>query len=160
MIRRATPQDAQAIAELQVRGWRRAYLDFLPDEEMPTVAERRARWDEKLAGAHGSWILDEGGRVAGVISIGRSRDDDAGEATGEIALVYVDPPAQGAGAGSALLAEGERRLREDGFAEATLWVFAANGLARRFYERRGWAPDGTEAVWRGAPSVRYRKELR
>jgi GNAT superfamily N-acetyltransferase len=159
VIRRARPQDAQAIAELQVRGWRRAFLDVVDEEEMPTVARRRARWDDKLAGDHGSWVLEEDGRVAGVLSIGRSRDEDAGAATGEVGLVSVDPPAQGAGVGTALLAEGERLLREAGFAEATLWVVAGDGLARRFYERRGWAPDGTQAVWRGAPSARYRKAL-
>ena len=35
-----------------------------------------------------------------------------------------------------------RRLREEGFSEATLWVLAENPHARRFYEAAGWTLDG------------------
>ncbi|MEX2248741.1 MAG: GNAT family N-acetyltransferase, partial [Parvibaculum sp.] len=47
--------------------------------------------------------------------------------------LYVDPQAQNAGAGSALLARVRERLPE-GF---SLWTFQANLGARRFYERHG-----------------------
>ncbi len=47
-------------------------------------------------------------------------------------MLFVDPRAQGSGAGSALLAEAEAR------GVATLECFRDNHAARRFYEARGW----------------------
>jgi hypothetical protein len=40
-----------------------------------------------------------------------------------------------------------------------LWVFDANGHARGFFERRGWAPDGATRVAAAAPELRYRQNL-
>ena len=61
----------------------------------------------------------------------------------------MDPAAQGAGVGSALLAEaqaaGARELR----------VLEANGHAREFYEARGWRDDGEGGIYRGRPTRRY-----
>ena len=37
MIRAATPQDARAIAEIQVRGWQWAYGDILPPERIASI---------------------------------------------------------------------------------------------------------------------------
>jgi RimJ/RimL family protein N-acetyltransferase len=54
-------------------------------------------------------------------------------------------------------------LRQARFTTATLWVLEGNGRARRFYERAGWAPDGThkDDVLAGTPirEVRYRRSL-
>ena len=47
-----------------------------------------------------------------------------------------------------------------GFTHAVLWVFADNGHARGFYERRGWTPDGATGAAAGAAELRYRKDLR
>ncbi len=33
-----------------------------------------------------------------------------------------------------------------GYRRATLWVLEANQRARRFYEARGWTPDGTSKI--------------
>jgi hypothetical protein len=52
-------------------------------------------------------------------------------------------------------------LRETGYAEATLWVFADNTAARAFYAKQGWLPDGgirVEAAYR-LPEVRLRHAI-
>ena len=49
------------------------------------------------------------------------------------------------GVGRMLMAEARRRLAEDGFSEAILWVLQGNDRARSFYEREGWEPDGPPA---------------
>jgi hypothetical protein len=55
---------------------------------------------------------------------------------------------------------GLRRLAEDGYREAILWVLATNDRARRFYEAGGWGVDGSTKSddSRGLPllEVRYR----
>ena len=51
---------------------------------------------------------------------------------GHLDMLFVDPAAQGTGAGKALLDEAVAR------GTRTLECFAANHAARRFYERQGW----------------------
>ena len=57
-------------------------------------------------------------------------------------------------------------LRAAGFTTAMLWVLGTNARARRFYERRGWRPDGTSKVARlgcvrgHRRALRHRRDLR
>ena len=168
MIRRATPADAEALIAVQVRSWKRAYADFLPEAAvtLEAVAERERRWRTGLAErGWNAFVYDLDGRVAAFAAVGASRDEDEAGPVGALEAIYVDPPAQGAGVGRELMAAAERWLTAGGFAEATLWCFTANGLAREFYERRGWTLDAPEAIERAhgtdwwAPAVRYRLAL-
>jgi GNAT superfamily N-acetyltransferase len=123
---------------------------------MPTIEAREARWTtEPLEGAS---VAEVEGRVVGVVQVGpeAAGGDDA---TGRLRGLYVDPAAQGAGLGAVLHDHGLARLAAAGFRSATLEVFAANGHARGFYERRGWVPDGDAAQWRGVAGLRYRRSL-
>jgi GNAT superfamily N-acetyltransferase len=170
MIRRATPADARAMAEVQVRSWHRDYADIVAPEALArmTVEARRARWAEILGDADPAaenLVFDQPGvGVVGLGCTGPARAEQGGvEATGELRALYVDPVAQNAGVGTALLAAATAALREAGWGEATLWVFRDNGGARRFYERHGWRLEaGSEALapadW-SAPAVRYRLAL-
>lgn len=165
-LRRATPDDAEEIAGISVRAWVHAYGDFLDPAVLAerTVEAQAQRWRGWLAGAETETVVAEvGGRIAGYGTVGASRDGDADATVGELGALYVDPPAQGAGLGTRLLADADARLRAAGFSVATLWVFEENGLGRAFYERHGWRPDpdgiGREgADWHG-PALRYRIEL-
>jgi GNAT superfamily N-acetyltransferase len=153
VIRGATRADARAIAELEVRAWRWAYGDIVDDADMPDVAEREARWRERPI--DGALVWEQGGRVVGVVQIGPAAEDPA---DGLLRGLYVDPAAQGAGVGTALHDHALAELRAAGFAEATLWVFTANGHAREFFAARGWAPDGARDRSE-APELRYRREI-
>jgi GNAT superfamily N-acetyltransferase len=154
VIRPAVAGDARAIAELEVRAWRWAYVDVVAEEHMITVAERVARWEGRSA--EGAYVAEVEGRIAGVVQAGPDPDDPS---LGLIRGLNVEPAAQGAGLGTALYDHAVAVLREAGFAVAVLWVFAGNGHARGFYERRGWAPDGATGVAAEAPELRYRKNL-
>ena len=145
MIRRARPEDAPALAAVHVRAWRHAYADIVAVEDMPTECWRRERWDALLAEGAEVHVFDQDGAVAGFAALDGN----------ELRALYVDPPAQGAGVGSALLTAAVDALRAAGHREAYLWTFEANGLARAFYERHGWqlVPGRQERL---APEVRYR----
>jgi ribosomal protein S18 acetylase RimI-like enzyme len=151
VIRAATADDARAIAELLTGTWQRAYADFISVADMPDADTREARLRERL-GAEDRWVFDLDGRIAAFAAIE--------PATGELAALYVEPAAQGAGLGDTMLRHAEAALREAGRRHAHLWVFEANGHGRAFYERRGWAldPEGRSTSW-AAPAVRYRKSL-
>jgi GNAT superfamily N-acetyltransferase len=158
VIRPATPDDARALAELQVRAWQWAYGDFLAEPDMPTVAEREARWRAD-GRTDTTAVWDQDGRIVALVSAGPARDEGVAEGIGELYALYVDPPAQGAGVGGALHEHALGELRRAGFARAMLWVFADNGHGRAFYESRGWRPDGRAGEALGAATLRYAREL-
>jgi len=148
MIRPLTPHDAPAVAALLVRAWHRAYADFIPPPDMPTLEERVEVWSRPFAGR--AWVWDQDGLVVGVVGV----SDD-----GELRVLYVDPPAQGSGVGSALHDHALAALRADGLDRAAAWVYAANGHGRDFYAARGWEPDGATGEHRGAAILRLARTL-
>jgi ribosomal protein S18 acetylase RimI-like enzyme len=118
VIRRATPEDAEAIAAL----FRRSFgtLTFLPTLHTP---EEDRRHFARLVERAEVWVADEEGGVLGFLVL-------AGD---ELDALYVEPGAQDRGIGSALFAHAQAE-RPAGFC---FWVFQRNDRARRFYERRG-----------------------
>jgi ribosomal protein S18 acetylase RimI-like enzyme len=81
------------------------------------------------------------GAVVGFVTFGPSRDRDT-VGMGEIYALYVDPRRYEGGVGRMLMAHTRRRLKEQGFDAAVLWVLLGNERAASFYEREGWKPDG------------------
>lgn len=71
-----------------------------------------------------------------VESGGFRRDADLGT----IENLYVDPAHRGEGLGSALLAAGERRLRERDVDAITVETMAADDAALSFYQAHGYEP--------------------
>ena len=118
-IRPARPSDAAAIADVFIRSY--DSLTFLP--RVRTHDDRRGYVRDVLLVHQEVWVAEEEGRVIGFASL-------LGE---ELSQLYVDPDAQGRGAGGALLAKAKER-RPGGL---TFWVFQQNESARRFYEARG-----------------------
>ncbi len=120
ILRRAVPDDAQAIAIVH-RTAVRASLSFLPD--LHTAEEDLTFFSERFLPANDVWVADAEGQVAGYIGF-----DD-----GWIHHLYLLPEFQGRGIGPQLLAlalaDGRRRR---------LWTFQRNDRARRFYEARGF----------------------
>jgi ribosomal protein S18 acetylase RimI-like enzyme len=164
VIRPARPDDAAALAGVQVRAWWRAYADYVQHEHLAarTVESRTGRWREILAaGETETAVAEVDGRVAGFATVGAPMHAEPEPGLGELVAIYVDPPAQGAGVGTALLADAERRLRERGFDRALLAVFEANGLARAFYCAHGWREEDPLVVHedRWAPEIHLLKEL-
>lgn len=164
---RATPDDARTIARLNVEGWRGAYRELLPAEYLDamSVDDLEHAWRQAIAQGHSEfWILERDSEPVGYIILGASRDDDLDHSTtGELYAIYVLREHWDTGAGRALIAQAEERLRHGGYNHAVLWVLEQNERARRFYERAGWTADGArkEIELAGAQhtELRYRTEL-
>ena len=165
-IRDAGPSDARAIAEVHVASWRDAYRRLLPDDFLDrlSIEDRERSWRTTFTDpAYGVVVAQDTGRVVGFASFGPSRDEGASQGTGEIPAIYVHPDVLGSGVGRQLFEEAIGKLREGGFARATLWVLEANARARRFYEKAGWSWDGTVSHHQfdcaDEPIVRYSADL-
>ena len=65
---------------------------------------------------------------------------------GWLEAMYVRPRAWGTGLADRLHAAAVAELERRDADRARLWVLEGNERARRFYERRGWRPDGTSRV--------------
>jgi len=170
-IRDARPADARAIAEVHVAGWRWAYEGQLPASVLDGLSgdERETFWRSQLeTPAAGSGCLvaeDEQLRIVGFASYGTGAEDDgpAIPGAGELFAIYLLHEVLGTGVGRALFSAAEDGLRAVGFATGFLWVLETNDLARRFYEKAGWAWDGTTSQHRfdcgNRPIVRYAATL-
>jgi L-amino acid N-acyltransferase YncA len=166
-VRAATPADVRAIARIHVRSWQAAYRGLLPDEflDRQSVDRREAIWRESVATRDGAVLVaDEGGRVVGFVQVAATQDLGADPATtGEVVAIYLDPDEYGRGLGRSLMAGAMEELTRLGFRRATLWVFASNDRARRFYERVGWRLDGGTKVDQFGDvdmhEVRYAREI-
>lgn len=170
-VRRATPDDVDAIVTLHARSWQVAYRGLIPAAMIDRVVTQRAARAERIRSVvtdlddpRRAWVVVNRGAVVGFSIVGPSRDPDAPDDTGEVHTIYLDPDVFGMGIGRVLFARVTRDLRDQGYRRATLWVLEANARARRFYEAAGWEVDGSirdderpDGIVRNA---RYRRDLR
>jgi GNAT superfamily N-acetyltransferase len=155
-IRRATPEDAAAIAAIHVSSSRAAYRGILPEEVQLafTLERREVTWREILGTRDGDvWIAEQDGRVLGWICVGTSRDSDAEATTAELRAMYIEPGSWRRGLGRALWAHAETFLRAKGYSRVTLWVFQDNARALAFYRHVGFVEDAGHAITRDRGGV-------
>ena len=163
MIRKATLEDAVAIARIQVGTWRVAYAGIVPGDYLASLSEEKRvkSWEERLTdGRSIILVAEKDGEVIGWASGGASRDEDAGSDT-EVYAIYVSPEHWDGGVGCELMTRMEESLPESG--STTLWVLQENRRAIRFYERMGYGPDGAQKEIQlggtGLCEVRFRKSV-
>jgi GNAT superfamily N-acetyltransferase len=169
-IRRATIEDAEAIADVHAGSWQDAYRDLLPASTIEEMVAGTSRRVLRLRGQLSEpspvkiWVADQGGTIVGFALIGPATEPGVPEGTGEVYAIYLRADAWGKGIGRALMARVVQDLVDAGFGRAVLWVLTANDRARRFYEAAGWRPDGAtkveERVGGSMSEVRYVRTLR
>jgi L-amino acid N-acyltransferase YncA len=149
-VRPASAADVPAIAEVHVRSWQETYVGQVPQSYLDglSVEDRTRTWQEWTASA--AWpnpdllvLVDDDEVVVGFATVSASRDGDAATSTGEVPAIYTRQRVWGRGWGRALMDAAIARLRDAGYADATLWVLDTNHRARRFYQQGGWRRDGT-----------------
>jgi ribosomal protein S18 acetylase RimI-like enzyme len=163
VIRRALTEDSHGIALVHISSWQHAYRGIVPQVHLDhlSVADREKRWFEILdRGGSETLVADAEGRVVGFISYGKSRQEQAERAEGEIYAIYVSSSHWSRGVGRSLWEAALARLRDLGFVRVIVWVLAANEKAIRFYGRLGFTlcegSDTTvEIGGKGLSEVRY-----
>ncbi len=138
-IRRAVPDDVEALAHLHLDVWDDAYTGLMPqqilDDRREKVAERVERWRAIVAQEVPPLVaLDPEGPI-GFATAGPGRDQDM-DLDLELWSLYVRAFWWGTGVGYALFREAV------GDQPAYLWVLEGNDRAVHFYERQGFVLDG------------------
>lgn len=120
IIRRATPADAPAVAEVFMAS--RATMTYLPD--LHTEEDTRQHFANVVASEE-TWVAERDGTVVGFAAIDG----------GWLHHLYVVPSRFNSGTGSRLFDQATK-VHPQGF---QFWAFQQNAGARRFYERHGCA---------------------
>ena len=149
VVRRAKASDAAAIAALQVRSWKAAYRGIVADAFLDDLAEDAwlKRWTDQLTaagreGVHQLVSTDARDRPPRAVAVCGPAMEPTAELTGQLYVLYTDPPRWGQSQGGALLRRVHELLAADGHSGAMLWVAADNDRSIAFYEHHGWARDG------------------
>jgi len=162
VIRDARPQDAAQIAGVHVRAWQSAYRGLIADEilDAQRVADRERLWSDVLGRPVVRGLPLTRVAIGGLTLLGFcsaiAHDDDA-DAT--IGALYLEPAHLRGGIGSALLAAVLQTLAAEGRTDVVLWVLEGNLGAIAFYERFGFAADGSRDLYQGAWEIRMRASL-
>jgi len=150
-VRRARPDDADAIARVQAVTWRTAYRSVLPLEWLDAWDERAAADAWRAAAvtpptsAHGVLVAVERDVVVGFAAYGPPGPDDEPYPAGtvvEVATLLVEPRWGRRGHGSRLLAAVADLARDGGAARMWAWLPEQDAVSAAFFESAGWAPEG------------------
>lgn len=145
-IRRATLDDALAIAKVHVRSWHETYTGLLPQAMLNSfsVENRATSWKNILSlpekFAHAAvFIAYTNDRVIGFGACNEQRAEElrAIGFDGEIAAIYVLKNEQCKGTGKALFKEMAVELKSRSYRGCAVWVLRQNINARKFYEHYG-----------------------
>ncbi len=159
-VRVAVPTDGAAIAAVKWRSFGTNYRGLLPDEflDRRDVVPPASFWTGRAmvppSRRHRLLVWGRPGSVYGYVDCGPAHVDDVDPAgaergddeIGEVWELYVDPAAQRAGGGTALLAAAEDWLDSVGLFRQELWVLRPNTAAQGFYRSHGWEPTGRVAA--------------
>jgi ribosomal protein S18 acetylase RimI-like enzyme len=155
-IRRAGPDDVEAMARVSVDTWRLTYGGILPAaylERLDLGRQEIQRRHMLAAPETAHFIAEEAitGEAVGFASCGSSRGrTDLG--VGEIYELYVQNGFQRQGLGEALVGAARGWMVEQGHASMVVRVLAENP-ARGFYERLGGRPSSYRTIRVGGASV-------
>jgi ribosomal protein S18 acetylase RimI-like enzyme len=150
--RAATEADVDAICRVCAAGWRDTYRETHTSADIEaTIAEfyvpDRVRAEIEPGPGWWGWVVAEAdGRVAGAGGGGPAEPGAC-----ELYVLYVDPPFQSRGLGSAVLAAVTEQARAHGAATQRVAVAPDNPKGIGFYRRHGFAAVGRRP---GYPAAR------
>lgn len=141
VIRKATLEDASAIANVHVVAWKETYRGIVADDVLDnlSIQRRTEQWVNSLSddthAYHKAFVAVVDGRVMGFSNFGAPQIKDS-DFDGELFAIYILKAAHNMGVGRMLVKAVVNGLREMGNGSMIVWVLKENP-ARGFYERLG-----------------------
>jgi ribosomal protein S18 acetylase RimI-like enzyme len=164
-IRKAAVSDAKNLGMIHALSWKKAYEGIVPKEILDKITpEKRAQFFKKALTLQWEedYLLTVDDLPAGLLCLGKARDEDCKDTAGEIWGIYLHPDFYGQGYGRVLLEYGLSELQKRGYESVLLWVLKDNIHAIQFYEHIGFCKEGAEKdLFIGKPltEVRYSMNL-
>jgi GNAT superfamily N-acetyltransferase len=157
-VRPARPDEAAAIARIQLSTWRTAYRTMLPQSILDGLDETwiASQWRDAITDppspAHRVLIAIEQAdenHLVGFCASGPAdehalapEEKPLPDGTAAITDLLVEPRWGRRGHGSRLLAAAVDLWRGDGFMTAIAWAYERDNATRKFLTSAGWALDG------------------
>ncbi len=141
VIRKATVEDASAIATVHVVAWKETYRGIVADEVLDnlSIQRRTEQWINSLSDEahpyHRAFVVEMNGQVVGFSSFGVPQIKDT-DFDGELFAIYILKAAHKMGIGRMLVQAVVNGLHEMGSKSMMVWVLKDNPT-RGFYERLG-----------------------
>ncbi len=141
-ILKFTPDMAEEVSKLYALTWKESYKGIMPDEYLNSIPYDR--WTGFLTyGRATSFVIKDNGKIVATSSISPARDVTM-HGFAEIISLYVLPHFTKRGYGTALINNALSELKSQGFNNLYLWVLEENHLARKFYKKHNFIPNGDE----------------
>jgi len=139
-IRLARLEDADDIARVHIDTWRTSYIGIIPDEHLANMsyAVGTERWRDILnnAGKSFTFVAETDANEIVAFAGGMPERENDPVYKGELGGIYILKAYQRQGLGRRLVEIVIGRLRQDGFNNMLIWVFAENP-ATSFYAMLG-----------------------
>lgn len=145
-IRRAVIDDAESLANIIVESWRTAYSSIIPENEITKFLDKQRRQQQ-----FERFIQDEETILIGIyegipcgLVFANKDNDEQLEECGSIYSIYLLEEYWGKGLAANLMDKVISILKDEGCRRVLLWVYEENTRAIGFYEKYGFAFDGTK----------------
>lgn len=127
MLRLATINDAEAIANIHVTSWHETYRGIIPESYLSklNVAERQAMWTTALERGQSIAVVEVNGNVVGFANGGKNRDQNP-LYPGELYAIYLLKQFHGRGIGKQLFNEATQQLKDQNLFPFVTFVLADN----------------------------------
>ncbi|RKT56936.1 GNAT family N-acetyltransferase [Saccharothrix australiensis] len=150
-VRTAKPEDVPEIARVHRDTWRTAYARLVPEEVLAGLGDTAQAWAEAVEEGQ-VLVATEGRFLVGFCVSGSAPREEVARADGTLPAdagttalvsVLVEPRWARRGHGGRLLATAAQALRANGSTRGIAWIPEADRVSANFYEKAGWAGDGT-----------------
>ncbi|WP_273852352.1 GNAT family N-acetyltransferase [Guptibacillus spartinae] len=133
-IRKATKDDALAIATVHVNSWRTTYQVLIPEDYLNSldIQIREARWQKMIEAGSTIFVAVDQGEIMGFATGGQNRSETY-QYDGELYAIYLLKEAQRKGAGKKLLCSVAKELKKESCHSMLVWVLNGNP-ASQFYQ--------------------------
>lgn len=143
-LRRATVDDAEAIAAVRVESWQATYRGMIPDDYLDEmrIEDSMLQWRQILQAMSQAqdricvYVAESEGHIIGFAS-GMMLPEPKLGMQAELTAVYLRPAWQRSGIGRRMAQKVARTLQAQGADSLLVWVISGNAIARNFYEELG-----------------------
>ena len=143
-IRKARPEDGEAVAQVQIKAWQAFYAEIFPADKLASLEDGREllaeRWKANIIAPDrlpAFFVVEtDRGKVVGFAAGDQQRNQDY-PFEAELQVIYLLPEYHRMGIGRQLMAAVAAMLMAVGFASLILWVLKDNHGSRLFYEKLG-----------------------
>ncbi|MCL2350436.1 MAG: GNAT family N-acetyltransferase [Defluviitaleaceae bacterium] len=146
------------MAEIHTFGRRMAFRGILADQHLfneINVLERVDYFKKEMKDdTRQTFVYEKDNVVLGFATI-----QPCDETCLEILRIYVDPAMQNSGIGTKMLDFCRKTAIKNTHSQICLWVVEQNNAARKFYEAKGFATNGTTRNYKNSAQIKYHQRL-